>query len=159
MSRASLTRFSVKGKRKSERSSNVTAPRDVPGAVRPLSQNGINVPHERMSTEHMELRHPEGDDFVLSDGFEGGELKFFQGSFVLIDSGRRVAFVQASGLKDEFLLCKNDIAHLNTGYLHSTQGLPPGSMSIMSSPLIVYSLWFAPFVHSPFSLFSTSPTP
>jgi hypothetical protein len=78
------------------------------------------VPHERMSTEHMELRHPEGDDSVLSDGFEGGELQLFQGSFVLIDSGRRVALslLTCSSLKDEFLLCKNDIALLNTGCLH-----------------------------------------
>jgi len=27
----------------------------------------------------MELRHPEGEDFALSDGFDGGALKLFQG--------------------------------------------------------------------------------
>ncbi|KAI0271202.1 hypothetical protein BGY98DRAFT_202667 [Russula aff. rugulosa BPL654] len=76
-----------------------------------------------MSTEHMELRH-----LMMTLCF-------------LTASKERYL---CSSLKAEFLLCKNDIALLNTGYLHSTQGLPPGSMSIMSSPLIVCSLWFAP---------------
>lgn len=31
---------------------------------------------------HMKLRHPEVDGFMLSDGFDGGALKLFQGSLV-----------------------------------------------------------------------------
>jgi hypothetical protein len=35
-----------------------------------------------MSTENIEVRHPEGDhdDFMLSDSFDGGTLNLFQGS-------------------------------------------------------------------------------
>jgi hypothetical protein len=47
-----------------------------------LFQKAIDVPHEYR--EHSQLFYPEGDDFVLFDGFDEGALKLFQGSFVLL---------------------------------------------------------------------------